>query len=442
MYKKILIANRGEIALRILRTCKKLDIKTVTIYSNIDKNSIYLKQSDQSICIGKNNAKHSYLNAINIISAANITNSNAIHPGYGFLSENSDFAEQINNSGIKFIGPSAKSIKIMSNKFKAINIIQKHNMKCLPSFICKKNNKENISLANTIGYPILLKITNGGGGKGITIVNNNSELIKKINLIKKEALLSFKNNSIYMEKYLHNPRHIEIQILKDNENNIIFLGERECSIQKNYQKIIEETPVYNINYEKLETIKKKCANVCKNINYYNAGTFEFLYKNNTFYFIEMNTRLQVEHTITEITTNIDIIEKQIEISYNNALNLKQNDIKINGHAIECRINIENTKNFIKNTCKINILNLPNGPGIRFDTHIYDGYNIPIYYDVLLGKLIVHAKTRKEAIKKMKFSLDELIIGNTNNNINTLKKIFKNKNYINNKIHINFIKNIN
>lgn len=442
MYNKILIANRGEIALRILRTCKKLKIKTVSVYSKIDKNLIHIRQSDEAICIGNNNPKDSYLNIQNIISAAEITNSNAIHPGYGFLSEDSNFAEQVNNSGINFIGPSANTIELMGNKLKAINLMKNNNIECLPSYLCSNDEKQNIKLANKIGYPIILKLINGGGGKGITIVNNDKYLNNSIYIIKKEASLSFKTNSIYMEKYIHNSRHIEIQILKDKKNNIVFLGERECSIQKNYQKIIEETPVYGIDYNSLDIIKRKCADVCMEINFFNTGTFEFLYKDKNFYFIEMNPRIQVEHTITEMVTNIDIIEKQIIISYYNTLDIKQTDININGHAIECRINIENTKKFIKDKCKIKVINKPDGPGVRFDSHIYNGYETPIYYDSLLGKLITHGKNRKEAIQKMTTSLNELIIDNTDNNISLLKNILNNKNYINNNIHINFIKELN
>ncbi|HFL8824157.1 MAG TPA: biotin carboxylase N-terminal domain-containing protein [Candidatus Azoamicus sp. OHIO1] len=436
MHNKILIANRGEIALRILRCCKKLDIKTTAIYSTIDKNLIHIYQANESICIGNENPKDSYLNTNNIISAAEISGCDAIHPGYGFLSENAAFAEQTTKSKIVFIGPSANSIKLMSNKPTAIELMKKHDIECLSSYKCGKNKKDNITLANKIGYPIILKITHGGGGKGIRIVENDKNLKKELEIVKKEANISFKNSSIYMEKYLNTPRHIEIQILKDQANNIIFLGERECTIQQNHQKIIEETPVANINEELLNEIKKKCITVCNEINYYNAGTFEFLYENNKFFFIEMNTRLQVEHTITEMVTGIDIVENQIKISAKEKLNIKQKDVKILGHAIECRINIVNPKK-IRN--KITFLHIPSGNGIRFDSHIYNGYEIPIHYDPLLGKLITYGNTRIDAINKMISALDEITIFDIETNIQKLKNIILLESFKTNNIHTNLFK---
>ncbi|MDP2763149.1 MAG: biotin carboxylase N-terminal domain-containing protein [Enterobacteriaceae bacterium] len=436
MHNKILIANRGEIALRILRCCKKLNIKTTAIYSTTDKNLIHIYQANESICIGSENPKNSYLNTNNIISAAEISGCDAIHPGYGFLSENAAFAEQTTKSNIIFIGPSANSIKLMSNKPSAIEVMKKHDIECLSFYKCGQNKKDNITLANKIGYPIILKIAHGGGGKGIRIVESDKNFKKELETVKKEANMSFKNSSIYMEKYLNTPRHIEIQILKDQSNNMIFLGERECTVQQNHQKIIEETPVTNINKKLLNEIKKKCIIVCNEINYYNAGTFEFLYENNKFFFIEMNTRLQVEHTITEMVTGIDIVENQIKISAKEKLNIKQKDIKILGHAIECRINIVNPK---KTRNKITFLHIPSGNGIRFDSHIYNGYEIPIHYDALLGKLITYGNTRIDAINKMISALDEITIFDIETNIQKLKNIILLESFKTNTIHTNLFK---
>lgn len=422
MFKKILIANRGEIALRIIRTCKKLNIKTVAVYSDIDKKSMHVYQADEAVCIGNYKTQNSYLNIENIIYAAKITQSDAIHPGYGFLSENYTFAKQTEKNKIQFIGPSYDNIKKMGNKINAITLAKNSDLNCLPFYKCELNYKKNLSLAKKLGFPIIIKATYGGGGKGIRIINNEQELKTNIMLAKKESELSYNKTSLYMEKFIKNARHIEIQIISDGQKTLI-LGERDCSTQENYQKIIEETPAKNLNITKLQIIKTKCKQLCSYIKYNNIGTIEFLYDNNEFYFIEMNPRLQVEHTITENVTNIDLIEKQIELSYFKKLNLTEKDIKINGHAIECRINLNNP-----NENKIKFLHIPGGHGIRFDSHIYNGYKIPTNYDKLLGKLITHGKTRTDALKKMHIALSELIIYNINTNISMLKNILKTNNF--------------
>lgn len=418
MFKKILIANRGEVALRIIRTCKNLNIKTVSIYSDIDKNSMHVYQADEAICIGNYKTHNSYLNIENIIHAAKITQSDAIHPGYGFLSENYNFAKEIEKNKITFIGPSYNTIKKMGNKINAINIAKKLGLKCLPFYKCDLNHKKNLILAKNLGFPVIIKATHGGGGKGIRAINSEEELQTNVILAKKEADLSYKKSSLYMEKFIKNARHIEIQIISDGKNTLI-LGERDCSIQENYQKIIEETPALNLNRTQLKIIKNKCKYLCSCIKYNSIGTIEFLYNNNEFYFIEMNPRLQVEHTITENVTNIDLIEKQIELSYFKKLTLKKDDIKTNGHSIECRINLDKP-----NENKIKFLHIPGGHGIRFDSHIYNGYTIPTNYDKLLGKLITHGTTRADALKKMQTALNELIIYNISTNISKLKNILK------------------
>jgi len=435
MFKKILIANRGEIALRIIRTCKKLNIKTVAIYSQIDKNSIHTYLADEAICIGNHETKNTYLNIKNIINAAIITQADAIHPGYGFLSENEKFVKEINKNKLTFIGPNIKLIKQFGNKVHALNIAKKYKLNVLPTNICSFNQNKNIELAQKIGYPIIIKAVLGGGGKGIRIVKTQDELQNNILLARKEAYISYQNTSIYMEKYIKNSRHIEFQIIGDGKK-IIILGERECSIQEKYQKIIEETPVKNIDEYELNKIKKQCKIFCEQINYDNIGTIEFLYENKQFYFIEVNPRLQVEHTISENITNIDIVEKQIEVAFKKQLNMKQSDIKYNGHSIQCRINI--TK-YQEN--KIKFLHVPGGNGIRFDSHIYNGYKIPINYDKLLGKLTAHGKTRHESIKIMLSALNEIIIYNINTNIPLLIKILSNIKFKKNKINTNFLKNI-
>lgn len=443
MINKIIIANRGEIALRILRACKELNIKTVAIYSTIDRYQKHVLLADESICIGLPHPKNSYLNIPAIISAAEITGSDAIHPGYGFLSENANFAEQVENSGFIFIGPKPETIHLMGNKISAINTMKKIGVPCVPGSneSIKNNIKKNIQTAESIGYPIIIKSAHGGGGIGIKIAYNNKHLEEYINIIKNQSQLSLKNNEIYLEKYINKPRHIEIQIISDGQGNVIHLSERDCTIQHKHKKLIEEAPVLNINENAKKTIIKHCIKACKKINYRGVGTFEFLYKNNKFYFIEMNTRIQVEHTITEMITNIDIIKEQIKISSGCPLTLKQKNLKINGYAIECRINAEDPDKFIPNSGRITHFHAPGGLGVRWESHIYTGYKITNYYDSMIGKLITHGKNREIAIIKMKNALEELIIEGIKNNINLHKKIINNEKFKNNKINIDFLKDL-
>ncbi|MCV2506221.1 MAG: acetyl-CoA carboxylase biotin carboxylase subunit [Candidatus Lightella neohaematopini] len=427
MLHKVIIANRGEIALRILRACKELNIKTVAIYSTVDKNLQHVFLADETICIGSPDPKDSYLNIPAIISAAEITASTAIHPGYGFLSENANFAEQVEKSGFIFIGPTASNIKLMGNKILAINTMKQMGIQCIlgSSYLSLDDMKKNISIANNIGYPLIIKSAYGGGGQNMYIVHNDKDLIFSLNCIKTKEKIINNHDSIYIEKYLDNPRHIEIQIMADNYGNVITLYERDCSIQRRYQKIIEEAPVFNINNSLLNNIKNKCIEVCAAINYRGVGTFEFLYKDDMFYFIEMNTRIQVEHTVTEMITGIDIVKEQLLIAFGQPLSIKQHEINILGHAIECRINAEDSNKFIPSAGTINYFHPPGGLGIRWESHIYAGYKVPIYYDSMIGKLICFGKNRDIAVLRMKNALSELIIDGIDTNIQFINSIIHN-----------------
>ncbi|MCV2524672.1 MAG: acetyl-CoA carboxylase biotin carboxylase subunit [Candidatus Lightella neohaematopini] len=427
MLHKIIIANRGEIALRILRACKELNIKTVAVYSTIDKNLKHVFLADETICIGLPEPKNSYLNIPAIISAAEITKSTAIHPGYGFLSENANFAEQVEKSGFIFIGPKASTIKLMGNKILAIKTMKKMGIRCIlgSSYLSLNDTKKNINIANNIGYPLIIKSAYGGGGQNMYIVHNDKDLISSLNFIKTEEKITNNHYSIYIEKYLDSPRHIEIQIIADNYGNVVTLYERDCSIQRRYQKIIEEAPVLDINDDLLKSLRDKCIEVCIAINYRGVGTFEFLYKDNMFYFIEMNTRIQVEHTVTEMITGIDIVKEQLLIALGQPLSIKQSDIDILGHAIECRINAEDSDKFIPSAGKINYFHPPGGLGIRWESHIYSGYKVPTYYDSMIGKLICFGKNRNISILRMKNALNELIIDGINTNIKFINSIINN-----------------
>lgn len=441
IFNKILIANRGEIALRILRTCKELGIRTVAVHSNADRNLKHVLLSDESVCIGPAPVNKSYLNIPAIISAAEITGANAIHPGYGFLSENADFAEQVEKSGFIFIGPKAETIRLMGDKISAIKIMKKIGLPCIPGSIDPLTNdmNKNYLIGKNIGYPVVIKSSGGGGGVGMRVVYHEKDLKKCIDITRDEAKNAFNNNSIYMEKYLKNPRHIEIQILDDGQGNIIVLGERDCSIQRRNQKILEEAPAINISNEIRNNITKSCIHACNKIGYKGAGTFEFLYENKNFYFIEMNTRIQVEHPITEMITGIDIIKEQIRIAYGYALSVKQEKIKICGHALECRINAEDPITCFPSSGTITNFHAPSGFGIRWESHIYSGYTVPIYYDSMIGKLISYGEKREIAICRMKNALLELIIEGIKTNINLQLKILSNKNFQLGNNTINFLK---
>lgn len=410
MFKKIVIANRGEIALRIHRACKELGIKTVAIYSSADQNLMHVKLADEAVCIGPSNSTDSYLNIAAVISAAEITDADAIHPGYGFLAENADFSEQIKESGFVFIGPSAKIINTMGNKVSAIKAMKAAGIPCIPGSdgALTNNNQKNLELADTIGYPIIIKASGGGGGRGMRVVRKKEDLINAIAMTKTEAQAAFNNNEVYMEKFLENPRHIEIQILADGKH-AIHLGERDCSMQRRHQKVLEESPAPGITEEQRQAIGNLCTKACEKIEYKGAGTFEFLYENNEFYFIEMNTRIQVEHPVTEMVTGIDLIREQIKIAAGIPLDIKQEDIHMRGHAIECRINAENAKTFIPSPGKITTYHAPGGLGVRIDSHLYSGYTVPPYYDSMIAKLIVYGNSRSVAIIKMKNALQELVI---------------------------------
>ncbi len=438
---KILIANRGEIAVRIIRACKEMNIKTVAVYSEVDKDAMHTKLADEAICIGPASSAKSYLNYKNIIEAAYVTGADSIHPGFGFLSENSQFAKICEESNIKFIGPSYQVIELMGNKSNAKELMKSAGIPTIPgSKGSIKGLKDAINVAKKIGYPVMLKAAAGGGGKGIRIVNSEQELENNYNLVKQEAKLSFNDDEIYIEKFIQNPRHVEIQILADEYGNVIQLGERDCTIQRKNQKIIEETPSPAID-EKLRTKMGEAAvKAAKVAGYKSCGTIEFLVDSNkNFYFMEMNTRIQVEHPITEERTGIDIVKSQIKIAAGEKLKMKQKDIEFRGHCIECRINAENpNKNFMPCPGKITGLNLPGGRGIRVDTAIYEGYTIPPTYDSMIAKIIVHGTNRNEAISKMKRALEETVIEGVNTNIDFLFKIIKNTNFIRGEFDTSFI----
>ncbi len=438
---KILIANRGEIAVRIIRACKEMNIKTVAVYSEADKDALHTRLADEAICIGPANSKQSYLNIRSIIEAANITKADSIHPGFGFLSENSQFAKICEESNIKFIGPKSEVIDLLGNKSNSKELMKKEGVPVIPgSDGSIKDLKQATNVCKKIGYPVLLKAASGGGGKGIRIVNSFEELEQNYNIVRQEARNSFNDDEIYIEKFIQNPRHVEIQILADEHGNVVHLGERDCSIQRNHQKMIEETPSTIVD-DKLRT---KMGNVAikaaKAANYTSCGTIEFLVdKDKNFYFMEMNTRIQVEHPITEMRTGIDLVKEQIRIAAGEELKFKQKEIEFKGHSIECRINAENpSKNFMPSPGKINELNLPGGNGIRVDTAIYSGYTIPSNYDSMIAKIITYGVNRNEAISKMKRALEELVVDGIDTNRDFLFDIIRNPNFIRGTFDTSFI----
>lgn len=441
MLKKVLIANRGEIAVRIIRACRELGISTVGVYSEVDKDSLHVKLADEAVCIGPASPSKSYLNVKNILEAACLTGADSIHPGFGFLSENSHFAKMCEEIGIKFIGPSYKMIELMGNKSKAKETMKNSGVPVvLGSDGVVESLEETKKIAKNIGYPIILKASSGGGGKGIRIAYSEEELIKEYNIVKNEAKLSFNDDSLYIEKYIENPRHIEIQIMADEHGNVVHLGERDCSVQRKNQKILEETPSSFIDDKLRKKMGKVAVNAIKEIGYTNLGTIEFLVdKNKDFYFMETNTRVQVEHPVTEMYTGIDIIKEQIKIASREPLNFTQKDIKFKGHSMECRINAENpSKNFMPCPGKITGIHLPGGNNIRVDTSVYTDYVIPQNYDSMIAKVIVHGQNREESIAKMKSALREFVIEGIDTNIEFLDKILSNENFINNNYDTSFI----
>jgi acetyl-CoA carboxylase biotin carboxylase subunit len=432
MFKKILIANRGEIAVRIIRACREMGIQTVAVYSEGDREALHAQMADECVCIGPSASKDSYLNENNILSATILKGAEAIHPGFGFLSENSRFADMCEECNIKFIGPTAENIRNMGNKSKARELMEKANIPVVPGSKGIVNNEnEAITIAKEIGYPVMIKASSGGGGKGIRIVNNESQLINDFNAAKREAKSSFNDDSMYIEKFIEKPRHIEIQIIADSCGNIVYLGERECSIQRKNQKVLEEAPSVFIDDNMRKKMGETAVKAAKSIGYINAGTIEFLVdKHKKFYFMEMNTRIQVEHPVTEMVTGIDLIKEQIRIAYGASLSFSQEDIKITGHSIECRINAEDPyKNFRPCPGEITNLYVPGGNGVRLDSAVYQGYKIPHCYDSMIGKLIVHGKDREEAIGKMKRALSEFIIEGVNTNIDLQFDILANENFV-------------
>jgi len=440
MFKKILIANRGEIALRILRACKELGIKTVAIYSSADSDLMHIKLVDEAVCIGPSNSADSYLSIPAVISAAEIAHADAIHPGYGFLAENADFAEQVERSGFTFIGPDPETINLMGNKVSAIESMRESGIPCIPGSngALTDDDQHNYQIARDIGYPIIIKAAAGGGGRGMRVVHEESELINTIATTRTEAAAAFGSGEVYMEKFLEHPRHIEIQILSDGQGHAIHLGERDCSMQRRHQKVLEEAPAPGITDEQRQMIGDRCVQACLAINYKGAGTFEFLYENDEFYFIEMNTRIQVEHPVTEMITGIDIIKEQIRIAAGEPLSITQAEVTFKGHAIECRINAEDPKTFMPCPGKITRYHPAGGPGIRMDTHIYSGYRVPPYYDSMIGKLIAYADTRNEAIRRMDNALQEVVVEGIKTNIPLHMELMEDENFIKGEQNIHYL----
>ena len=440
MSYKVLIANRGEIALRALRACRELGIKTVSVYSDADKGLKHLRFSDETVCIGPAQPSESYLNTASILSAAELTEVDAIYPGYGFLAENPEFANQCNESGFKFIGPSSETIKKMGDKITAKNFVSNYGIPTVPGYTGEIPEDESKfkNIVKEIGYPIILKATAGGGGRGMRVVETEEELINFTEITMQEAQNSFGNNKVYIEKYIQNPRHIEVQIIGDGKGNAIHLGTRDCSTQRRHQKIIEEAPAINIENESLSKILVSCTNLCKEISYEGVGTLEFLYENGNFYFIEMNTRIQVEHPVTEMITGYDIVKAQFRIALGMGIELNQDDIKFNGHAIECRINAEDPETFQPCPGQITKMHTAGGFGIRYDSHIYGGYTVPPFYDSLLAKIITQANTRKSSIKRMLSALDEFFVEGIKTNQMLHQKILNDETFIKNEHTINYL----
>ncbi|GAA3562717.1 acetyl-CoA carboxylase biotin carboxylase subunit [Marinobacter xestospongiae] len=411
MIEKVLIANRGEIALRILRACKELNIRTVAIHSQVDRDLMHVRLADESVCIGPNSPVDSYLNIPAIISAAEVTDSVAIHPGYGFLAENADFAEQVEKSGFRFIGPNADTIRLMGNKVSAINAMTRAGVPTVPGSDgpITDDDARTLKIAREIGYPVIIKAASGGGGRGMQVVHTEASLLKSIQITQSEAAAAFGDPTVYLEKYLERPRHVEVQVLADTHGNVIHLWDRDCSMQRRHQKVLEEAPAPNIDPEAREQTLNACVQACKEIGYVGAGTFEFLYQDGRFYFIEMNTRVQVEHPVSEMVTGVDIVREQLRIASGLPLQYSQDDIKVSGHALECRINAEDPQTFVPSPGKVKHYHAPGGNGVRVDSHLYSGYTVPPYYDSLISKLITWGDDRDIARRRMKNALDELVV---------------------------------
>ncbi len=418
MFGKVLIANRGEIALRIQRACRELGVKNVVVHSEADRDAKYVKLADESVCIGPAPSSQSYLNVPAIISAAEVTDAEAIHPGYGFLSENADFAERIESSGFVFIGPRPETIRLMGDKVSAKDAMKTAGVPCVPGSegALPEDPKEILRTAKAVGYPVIIKAAGGGGGRGMRVVHTEAALLNAVTMTRSEAQSFFGNPNVYLEKFLENPRHVEIQVLADSFKNAVYLGERDCSMQRRHQKIIEEAPAPGIAQRHIARIGERCADACRRIGYRGAGTFEFLYENGEFYFIEMNTRVQVEHPVTEMITGVDIVQEQIRVAAGEKLRFKQRDLEFRGHSIECRINAEDPYTFVPSPGKITLYHPPGGPGIRVDSHIYQGYTVPPHYDSMVAKVIAYGDTRDQAIRRMRIALSEMSIEGIKTNI--------------------------
>jgi len=431
MLDKIVIANRGEIALRILRACRELGIKTVAVHSTADRDLKHVRLADESVCIGPPPSSESYLNMPAIISAAEVTDAVAIHPGYGFLAENADFAERVEKSGFTFIGPRPETIRLMGDKVSAKHAMQAADVPTVPGSegVLPDNPKQVLSIAKKIGYPVIIKASGGGGGRGMRVVHSEAALLSAINMTKVEAKSAFSNDAVYMEKFLERPRHIEFQVLGDGQGNAVHLGERDCSMQRRHQKVIEEAPAPGITEKQRRVMGERVVEACEEIKYRGAGTFEFLYQDSQFYFIEMNTRVQVEHPVTEMITGIDIVKWQLMIAAGKPFTLKQKDIQIKGHAFECRINAEDPKKFTPSPGLITRWHAPGGPGIRVDSHAYSGYSVPPYYDSLIGKLIAYGDDRASALARMRTALMEIVVEGINSNVPLHQELFNDSAFI-------------
>lgn len=440
MLEKILIANQGEIALRILRACKELGIKAVAVHSSADRDLKHVLLADETICIGPAASAKSYLNIPAIISAAEISGAQAIHPGYGFLSENADFAEQVERSGFTFIGPKAETIRLMGDKVSAIRAMKETGVPCVPGSDGPLSDDMplNHTIAKRIGFPVIIKASGGGGGRGMRVVRNDEDLEEAIAMTKAEAKAAFNNDMVYMEKFLENPRHVEIQVMADGQGHAVYLAERDCSMQRRHQKVVEEAPAPGITPALRKSIGERCAKACIDIGYRGAGTFEFLFENGEFYFIEMNTRIQVEHPVTEMITGVDLIKEQLRVASGLPLSVKQEDIKVKGHAIECRINAEDPHTFLPSQGKITRFHSPGGFGVRWESHIYAGYTVPPYYDSMIGKLITYGETREIAIARMKNALAELIIDGIKTNIELHQLIMNDENFCKGGTNIHYL----
>ena len=440
MLNKVLIANRGEIALRVVRACKEMGIKTVAVHSTADRDLMHVRLSDESVCIGPPPSTDSYLNVPAIISAMELTNADAVHPGYGFLSENADFAEQVEQCGFIFIGPTASTIRAMGDKVSAIEVMRNAGVPTVPGSDgpLGDNEEEIIALAERIGFPVMIKAAAGGGGRGMRVVENKEDLINSIQVTKTEAKAFFGSDVVYLEKFLGNPRHVEVQVIGDGKGNAICLGDRDCSMQRRHQKVVEEAPAPGITPETRQKIYNSCINACQEMKYRGAGTLEFLYEDGEFYFIEMNTRLQVEHPVTERVTGIDIVRQQLRIAAGEELSIKQEDIEVEGHSIECRINAEHPETFIPSPGKVKLYHSPGGNGVRVDSHIYSGYSVPPHYDSLIAKLITHGPTREVAIGRMQNALEEMLVDGINTNITLQERIMRDEGFKKGGMNIHYL----